>query len=140
MLKSYGIYGGDRNLNPLSTYKTLSENLEKSNDFLPEIQQDQSSSNTGQTTNLKTIFKILNNDPTKSDFMIYALKLYYSFTSLSSQNVLTDSSFNIKISYENSLYYQNIFTINTIYKVRNDNNILDYDKNNTFIFTLIKKF
>jgi hypothetical protein len=64
--------------------------------------------------------------------MIYALKMDIVFSKIITKPTLTQSQFNIKITYENSIYYNNVFSINTIYNLRND--YLNIDTQNTFIF------
>ena len=134
ILNSFGIYGGDRNLNSLSTYDNLANSLFVSPPLLAVTSSVPASINAGQVSTSNTVFKI-NTDITtlNQDYMIYSLKLVFLFDPIIS-NTLTESCFNIKITYENSLYLNNIFTINTIYKIRNDKYILHNDKHKSFIF------
>ena len=80
-----------------------------------------------------------------SDTVIYSLKLTIargtpvvkpannSVTPIT-KSKSTDNPFNIKITYQNTIYTQNIFTINTPYLVRSDYNLVNDDISYTFIF------
>ena len=134
-LNSYGIYGGDRNLPFLTDYNTLSNNLSYS-DTSFNLHQAKP---LNYSDSLDTyVFNQTN------DSMIYSLKMDISSnqinadstltaTNFNSQNdILTESHFNINITYENSIYYNNGFNINTIYYLRND--YLNVDTSTIFIF------
>ena len=124
MIDSYGIYGGDRNLPFLEDFNTISNNLSYS-DTSFQIQQLTVPPNVNSISDIYTFVQ-------PDDTMIYALKMDIFFSKIITKPTLTQSQFNIKITYENSIYYNNSFAINTIYNLRND--YLNIDTQNTFIF------
>ena len=131
ILTSFGIYGGDKNLPTLSTYNTISNTLkENASSFVSSTP----TSTPTPTNNLLDTYTF--NQP--NDTMIYSLRL--NLTQIDTptptiQNVNSpESPFNIVITYENSMYYKNIFTLDSKYIVRNDYKALSDDKTNTYIF------
>jgi hypothetical protein len=126
ILTSFGIYGGDKNLPTLSTYNTISNTLAL-NDKLFVL----STGTTTPTNNLLDTYTF--NQP--NDTMIYSLRLNLELIGQEIMSpTITENPFNIVITYENSMYYKNIFTINTKYIVRNDYKALSDDKLSTYIF------
>ena len=126
MLNSFGIYGGDRNLPLLDDFNTITDNLNYSDTtFALQIPTTPPESNPISDT--YTFIQTF-------DTMIYALKMDIFFSDKITNPTLTESQFNINISYENTIYFNNGFTINTIYNLRND--YLNVDTKNIFIFLL----
>jgi hypothetical protein len=124
MINSFGIYGGDRNLPSLSDYNTISNSLNYSDtSFNLQPQTKPPDTNAASDT-----YVFLQSD----DTMIYSLKIDIKFNNLIEKPILTESQFKLNIAYENSIYYQNVFNINTIYNVRND--YLSIDVNKLIIF------
>ena len=124
MLNSFGIYGGDRNLPFLTDYNTISNSLNYSDTSF----NLQAPTKPPDANAISDTYVFVQSD----DTMIYSLKMDITISNLVEKPILTESQFNLNISYENSLYYQNIFNINTIYNVRND--YLSIDKNKIIIF------
>jgi hypothetical protein len=124
MINSYGIYGGDRDLPFLNDFNTISNNLVYS-DTSFDIQQSDKTPNVNAISDTFTFVQA-------DDTMIYALKMDIFSSKKITKPMLTESQFNINITYNNSIYYNNDFTINTIYNLRND--YLNTDNQNIFIF------
>jgi len=125
-LKSYGIYGGDRNLPLLNDYNKISNSLTY-NDTLFMLQKQSTPASANTITDSYTFNQT-------RDSMIYALKMDISISKIMRSPNVTESHFNIKISYENSIYVQNVFDINTTYRIRNDYYSTNNDNNKAFIF------
>ena len=126
ILTSFGIYGGDKNLPTLSTYNTISNTLALNNNKF-----ELSKGTTTPTNNLLDTYTF--NQP--NDTMIYSLKLNLGLIGTEiTYKTLTENPFNIVITYENSMYYKNIFTLDSKYIVRNDYKTLSDDKTSTYIF------
>ena len=124
MLNSFGIYGGDRNLPLLNDFNIISNNLYYS-DTSFEIRNSGKPPDNNAITDTYTFIQ-------PDDTMIYALKMDIFFSEKITNPTLTESQFNINITYENSIYYNNGFSIDTIYNLRND--YLNVDTQNIFIF------
>ena len=118
-ITNFGVYGGERDLPTVSDYNNSCTNLmiigPSQFDVPPTL------------TNISPLsdvynFKQIHNQysATSDDLMIYAIKLGQLVVGNNNQTILTENSFNITITYQNSIYPQNIFTINTTYKVRSD--------------------
>jgi len=118
-IANFGIYGGERDLPTVSDYNDSCNNL---------IITGPSPLATPTTlTNISALadvynFKQIHNpySATTDDLMIYAIKLGQLVVGNNNQTILTENPFNITITYQNSIYPQNIFTINTTYRVRSD--------------------
>jgi hypothetical protein len=124
MLNSFGIYGGDRNLPFVSDYNTISNSLNYSDtSFTLQPRTKPADDNASSDT-----YVFAQSD----DTIIYSLKMDINISNLVKQPILTESQFNLNITYENSIYYQNVFNINTVYNVRND--YLSIDVNKIIIF------
>ena len=104
-LTSFGIYGGESKLPSLVMYKELCSNLTNNSMPISSIPPRENSVSDSYT------FK------QEEDTLIYSIEL--EFNEINTTNSTT-SPFNIKITYENSLYNKDIFTINTSYTVRCD--------------------
>ena len=124
MLNTYGIYGGDRDLPFLNDFNTISNTLYYS-DTSFEIQQTGKPPDNNAISDTYTFIQ-------PNDTLIYALKMDIFFSQKITNPTLTESQFNINIAYENSIYYNNGFSINTVYNLRND--YLNVDTQNIFIF------
>ena len=128
-LTGYAIYGGDQTLNTLDQFNNLQNNLTLS-DFsvlTPSTSEETAAavaaslaktSALAAFANYNTITTYINTIPGQ-DYMIYSLLINYTYNSVTSSDI-TESAFNIRISYENSLYPSQKFTINNPYKIRND--------------------
>jgi hypothetical protein len=124
MFDNYCIYGGDRNLPLLSDFNTISNSLTYSDNSF-ELQQSGKPQDANANSNIYTFNQ-------SNDTMIYALKMDVVISKIITNPKLTESHFNINITYENSIYYSSVFNINTIYHVRND--YLSVDTKNIYIF------
>jgi len=123
-VEKFGIYGGDKNLPSLKSYNEISNILTRSQNFTFLNSTSLSDSSPNQY-----VFK-QNND---TDRMIYSLKL--SITRSNNQTLdKTNKPYNIKITYQNKLYSNDIFTINTSYIVHNGPHLPEDDIANTSIF------
>jgi len=112
-IKEFGVFGGQRDLPSLIDYNNLSNNL-KSNTLIEPLINN---------VNNSYIYTFTQGD----NSMIYSLKLNIEFNPTTipiTINNFTESPFTISIKYNNTLYPQNDFTINTNYKVRYDMNML----------------
>jgi hypothetical protein len=112
-IKEFGAFGGSRDLPSLSDYNNLSNSLILHTLQTPREKYD---------NNINT-YTFTQGD----NSMIYSFRLNISFdppglpiTPINS----TESPFIISIVYNNTLYPQNDFTINTKYKIRYDMNML----------------
>lgn len=127
-ISQFGIYGGERNLLTLKDYNTLLSTLTRT-----EFTQGRIiSSTTEQASNTINTYTFTNGNNT----MLYSIQLNISQTPTSTSTtkfVTTDSPFNIKITYANTLYPNNNFPISKTYIVRSDSNKLD-GSTNSFIF------
>ena len=129
-ISSFGIYGGERNLLSSTDFDTLSPTLtrtEFTKSNAPSTTQTQSSNSINTYT-----FNNINSNNAK----IYSMKLTgvqsSSSTAQGSSSALTtsqfkttDSPFNIKITYSNTIYPTNTFSIMQTYIVRSDNNSVE---------------
>ena len=125
-IKEYSIFGGDRKLISKNEYDIVANTLNKYD------------SNTGTSVvdnvnNINTItFANLNNG---DNLKIYSLKLNILQTTTTGASATpSDNPFDISIKYNNSLYPSNDFTVNQIYRVRND--FTKLTDNNVFIFLI----
>ena len=133
-ISKFGIYGGDRNLLTLADYKTVSNTLTK----IPYLISTTPTPTHKQAVNTINTYTFTNGNNT----MIYSMQLnilqsntYSSALSsglTSAQFVTTDSPFNIKITYANTIYPNNTFPISKTYIVRSDANSLG--ATSSFIF------
>ena len=141
-IKSFGIYGGDKNLPSLTKYTDICNNLTKGtislsqnyNSTIP-VKPNQNTKTFTQTTDTKIY-----------SFKLNVLRGSYvpstpipttsasTTTTQASPTNTTEMPFNIKINYQNSLYTQNVFTINTPYIVRSDYYSITEDNTTTYIF------
>ena len=124
ILTSFGIYGGDRKLPTLTDYTDLTNTLVLNSSLTRQTPTTPSSTSAIDTYTFS-------NQNNSTDSMIYAIKLNLPLPNITS-TTLTEMPFNIEITYENSIYYKNIFTVNTKYIVRNDYKV--DDRNSAFIF------
>jgi hypothetical protein len=124
-IKNYAIYGGDRNLPTLTDFDSTKITLDTDDSFGVGVLSTTASVLPNQRS---YNFKQQNNKDTK----IYYLSLPISITSIKNPPNLTETPFTIKITYQNSVYPSNVFTINTSYIVRSDYNTITGDR--TFIF------
>ena len=131
-IKGFGIYGGDKDLPLLNDYTNTCNNLTSSEPLQPTA--------TSVPTKLNTNIYTFVGTPV-SDKVIYSLKLAISRGPPSSvlptnmkPSPQTDKPFSIQITYQNSIYSQNVFTINTPYIVRSDYNLVNTDLSYAYIF------
>jgi hypothetical protein len=130
-IKGFGIYGGNKNLPTSSEYTTICNNLNSSELF-------SSSTKTKNLPNENSYIFTKNS----GDSLIYSLKLTITkdlsnnseISSIGDQLISTVSPFRINISYQNTIYSQNVFTINTPYIVRSDYNLVSDDRTYVYIF------
>jgi len=122
-VKGFGIYGGDRNLPTINTYTNISNTLNSDTSF----QLKTSSSTISSIANINSYNFIQG-----TDTMIYSFALTISRNNI--QNKETDAPYNIKITYQNTIYPTNIFTINTKYIIRSDKNLVMDDNTYSYIF------
>jgi hypothetical protein len=122
-IKEYCIFGGERNLLSKNEYDIIANNLNKYeiNNGTPVIDNI-------NNKNTITFGNINNGDNLK----IYSLKLNILQSSTSTDNIPSESPFDISIKYNNSLYPSNDFTVKQNYKVRSDNTKLN--DNSVFMF------
>jgi hypothetical protein len=128
-ISQFGIYGGERNLLTLKDYNTLSTTLTNT----VFTQGTIISSTSVQASNTINTYTFNNGNNT----MLYSIQLNISQTSTSTSTtkfVTTDSPFNIKITYANTLYPNNNFPISKTYIVRSDSNKLIDGSTKSFIF------
>ena len=141
-IKSFGIYGGDKNLPSLTKYTDICNNLKagtislstNSNDI--PVKPNQNTKTFKQTTDIKIYsFKlnVLRGSYLPPSTPITTTSASTTTTQASPTNT-TEMPFNIKINYQNSLYTQNVFTINTPYIVRSDYYSITEDNTTTYIF------
>lgn len=131
-IKGFGFYGGDKNLPVASEYKSICNTLTSSNALA--LYNPATPAPTQFRTNAFTFTQ-------GNDTVIYSLQLIIArgLPSIDAAFVTgplykTDKPFSIKITYKNSLYTQNVFTINTPYTVRSDDNLVLDDMIYTYIF------
>jgi hypothetical protein len=129
-ISNFGIYGGERKLPTLSDYTTLSTTLTNTQ-FSQKTQQSSTPTQTNNTINTYT-FSNGNN------MILYSMQLNITQTTISTSEkfTTTDSPFNIKITYSNTLYPSNNFPISKTYIIRSDSNKLTgvTGATNSFIF------
>ena len=125
-IKGFGIYGGDKNLPTMNEYTNISNTLTVNTSLNLSIPP------TPLPTQInKKTFTYIQGTDTK----IYSFQLNINRDSVSTPINTTDKPFNISITYQNSIYAQNIFTINNKYIVRSDYNLVPDDNNGyTYIF------
>ena len=125
-IKEFGAFGGARDLPSLSDYNNLSNSLTSYNFSEPVVKN---------SNNIDT-YTFTQGD----NSMIYSLRLKISFdpsTIPTTINNSTESPFIISIKYNNTLYPQNDFTINTNYKVRYDMNMLSDTENSSYTYIFL---
>jgi hypothetical protein len=122
-IKGFGIYGGDKNLPTLDKYTNLCNTLTLNNSFTGPT----NSTPTKPNTNVYTFTQ-------GSQTTIYSLALTIEINPLSTPIRSTDKPFIIQITYQNNIYTQNIFTINTPYIVRSDYNSIRDGSTYAYIF------
>ena len=124
-ISNFNIYGGERNLLSLTDYTTFSTNLTKT----PFLVSTAPIATQAQTSNSINTYTFTN----ANNIMIYSMQLNITQTNInpiasSTKNLTTtqfrttDSPFNIKITYANTLYPSNNFPISKTYIVRSDAN------------------
>ena len=125
-IKGFGIYGGDKNLPTQIAYTNISNTLSVNTSL------NLSTPPTPLPTQInKKTYTYIQGTDTK----IYSFQLNILRSSVSIPSNTTDKPFNINITYQNSIYAQNIFTINNTYIVRSDYNLVPDDKHiYTYIF------
>ena len=122
-IKRFGIYGGDQKLPNLTTYNSLCNTL-----TLATLIKSTTTNSIPVPPNQNVItYKPI------SDSTIYSFGLSINRNSLTPTNT-TDKPFYINITYQNSIYPQNVFTINTQYIVRSDYYTVPNDMNKSYIF------
>lgn len=125
-ISNFGIYGGDRKLLTLTDYTTLSTTLTNT-PFLQRTEQKSTPTQSGNTINTYTFAN-------GNNLMLYSMQLNITQSNIStspsetsetsSQLITTESPFNVKITYSNTLYPDNNFPISKTYIIRSDSNKL----------------
>lgn len=119
-IKGFGIFGGDKKLPTQDSYNYIANTLTVDNNLVL--------STTSSITPIKnqSIYTFTKG----TDSIIYSFKLTITI----SESKLTDKPFIIKITYQNSIYSQNVFTINMPYIIRSDSNIVENNNTYAYIF------
>ena len=127
-ISKFGIYGGDRKLLTLTDYTTLSTTLTNT----PFLQRTEQKSTLTQSSNTINTYTFANGN----NLMIYSMQLNITQSNISTtpsstspsetseQFTTTESPFNVKITYSNTLYPDNNFPISKTYIIRSDSNKL----------------
>ena len=119
-IAGFGIFGGDKNLPTEEAYNYIANTLTVDNNL------SLSTNNSVTPMKNQNIYTFTKN----TDAIIYSFKLTITI----SDSKPTDKPFIIKITYQNSIYSQNIFTINIPYIIRSDPNIVENNDKYAFIF------
>ena len=119
-IEGFGIFGGDKNLPTQDAYNYIANTLTVDNNLTLSTN---SSVTPIKNQSIYTFTK-------GTDSIIYSFKLTINI----SDSKLTDKPFIIKITYQNSIYSQNVFTINLPYIIRSDSNIVENNNTYAYIF------
>jgi len=131
-IKGFGFYGGDKDLPLLNDYTNTCNTLSSSNMLV--LYNPTTPMPSKLNTNVYTFTQ-------GTDTVIYSLQLTITrgnpslpLPATMIPSPQTDKPFSIKITYQNSIYTQNVFTINTPYTVRSDYNLVSDDRSYSYIF------